>query len=400
MKKDLKYYIILFAAVAIFILYEFNKPKVIDWRVSLAPWEKNPFGTFVLNETLPDLIHQEPIIFENRTFYELSETDTSAQNYFVLCNEFNPDAEDTEKLIDLVQQGSNVFVASSWYAGKFADSLNIEIDDLYLNDSARYSGLFSLKPQEDSIGISFTNKKYDQPTYYFKTRTVAEYFSSIDTLHAQVIAVNEKGYPVMIRQQFGNGNIFVSTLPLAFTNYYMLWGDNHNFASMCLSYLPMDGIVWNSFYQLGRQESLSPIRFIFSEEPLRWAYYLGLIVLIVFVLFEMKRRQRIIPIVKPPENSTLEFTQTVGNLYYNRGDHLNLANKKITFFKEQLRAKYFVHTNVIDEEFYEELSHKSDVKLDEVKTLFQYIRAIENQNNINENELFELNQKIDSFLKN
>ncbi len=400
MKKDLKYYIILLGAILIFIIYEFNKPKVIDWSVSLATSDRNPFGTMVMKEVFPDLIDQGTLEFENKTFYEINEEDSTAHNYMVLCEDFNPDEEDTQKLIDLVDAGSNVFVASSWYVGDFAYLLNIEVADLYLNDSLRYSGLFMLNSQEDSVAITFTNDQLNREKYYFKTRTAAEYFSSIDTLNATVLATNQNGYPVLIKQKFGNGNLILSTLPLAFTNYYMLWENNHEFASKCLSYLPNESIIWNTYYQMGRQVSRSPIRFIFSQEPLRWAYYLGLGALIIFVLFEVKRRQRIIPIVKPPENATLEFTQTVGNLYYNHGDHLNLAHKKITYFKEQLRAKYFVQTNSLDEDFYRELSHKSDVKLEEVKKLFNLIETISRKNNINESELFDLSQKLDSFLKN
>ena len=180
----------------------------------------------------------------------------------------------------------------------------------------------------------------------------------------------------------------------------MLWDHNHKFISGALSYFPPKKITWTEYYQLGRQESGSPIRFILSDESLRWAYYLTLFTLLTFVFFEAKRRQRIIPIVKPPENTTLEFAETVGNLYFSHGDHLNLAKKKILFFKEKIRSKYYIQTNVLDEDFYKELSNKTGETVENIKELFKYIGEIERRKQISEAALFDLSKKLDEFLKN
>ena len=59
MKKDLKYYIILLLAFLAFILYELNKPKELSWRVSLSKGDKNPYGTYILDKLLPDLLKQK-----------------------------------------------------------------------------------------------------------------------------------------------------------------------------------------------------------------------------------------------------------------------------------------------------------------------------------------------------
>ena len=158
-------------------------------------------------------------------------------------------------------------------------------------------------------------------------------------------------------------------------------------------------MVWTEYYQLGRQESGSPLRFVLSNESLKWAYYIMLFTLLFFVFFEMKRKQRIIPIVKPPENTTLEFAETVGNLYFNHGDHLNLALKKILFFKEQLRSKYYMQTGVLDEGFYLELSNKTGKELKAVKSLFQHIEEVEAKKQISKTELFNLSEELDEFFK-
>ena len=84
----------------------------------------------------------------------------------------------------------------------------------------------------------------------------------------------------------------------------------------------------------------SIFRYIFTQPALTWAYYLVLIGLLFYALFAGKRTQRVIPVVEPPRNTSLEFAQTVGRLYFQQGDHDNLARKKIQYFLAGLRERY------------------------------------------------------------
>ena len=399
MKKDLKYYLILLLAFSAFILYELNKPKELSWRVSLSKRDKNPYGTYILNDLLARTLRQSEVRHSNKTLFELFH-EGGTENLLILCQSFNPDESDLNALFEMLDAGANIFIASSAYRGKFRDTLNLEVAGILLNDSLKNLGLNYLGALEDSTPVHFVNPHLGDKNYYFKKRTVIEYFESVDTTRTRVIAENESGYPVMTITPWSNGNIILTTLPLSFTNYYLLWNQNHEFVSGALSYLPDKDVIWTEYYQLGRQESGSPIRFVLSNESLRWAYYIMLFTLLTFVFFEAKRRQRIIPIVKPPENTTLEFAETVSHLYYNHGDHLNLALKKILFFKEQIRTRYYVQTSVLDDDFYQELSNKTGQNIETVQSLFQQIAQVEARKRISETELFNLSKKLDEFLKN
>lgn len=399
MKKDLKYYMILLLAFLAFILYELNKPKALNWEVSLSKRDKNPYGTYVLNDLLSEAMRQNEVRHSNKTLFELADEE-HAGNLLILCRYFAPDEPDLKAMLEMLDSGANIFIAASAYGGQFSDTLNLRTGTTLLSDSIQNLGLVYLGVLEDSTPVRFVNPHLDNTNYYFKKRTATEYFESVDTLQTRVIAQNENGYPVLTITPWGNGNIILSTLPLSFTNYYLLWNQNYEFVSGALSYLPDKDLVWTEYYHLGRQESGSPLRFVLSNESLKWAYYVTLFTLLTFVFFEAKRRQRIIPIVKPPENTTLEFAETVGNLYYNHGDHLNLARKKILFFKEQLRTRYYIQTNVLDNNFYRELSNKTGEDIETVKRLFQHIGEIEARKRISETELFDLSNKLDEFLKN
>ena len=121
--------------------------------------------------------------------------------------------------------------------------------------------------------------------------------------------------------------------------------------------------------------------------------------LLFFMIFEAKRKQRIIPIIKPLTNTTLEFVSTIGNLYYQRGDHKNIADKKIQFFFDYIHSNYFMSTAQRDETFSSVLARKSGVKEQTVKSLLEMIHEILSRNTISQDELKSLNKLLEHFYK-
>ena len=81
----------------------------------------------------------------------------------------------------------------------------------------------------------------------------------------------------------------------------------------------------------------SPLRELLKRPPLRWAVYLMMLGVVLFMIFTARRHQRVIPIVEKPKNRSLEFIQLIGTLYYQRHDHADLVRKKFRFFAEEVR---------------------------------------------------------------
>jgi hypothetical protein len=180
----------------------------------------------------------------------------------------------------------------------------------------------------------------------------------------------------------------------------MLSANNQQFVSSTLSYLPVNDLYWTEYYQVGRMESKTPLRFILNNEPLSWAYYLTVTAIIAFMIFEAKRKQRIIPIIQPLPNTSLEFVSTIGNLYYQNGDHKNIAEKKINFLLEQIRSKYLLKTNQLDGAFFTALANKSGKPKAQIEVLFQKISFIHSATMISAEQLMDLNERIEQFNDN
>ncbi len=111
----------------------------------------------------------------------------------------------------------------------------------------------------------------------------------------------------------------------------------------------------------------------------------------------MKRKQRIIPVITPLLNTTLEFVGTIGNLYYQSAEHKNIAEKKIHFLMDQIRSKYWLNTNALDESFIVALARKTGKGEDDVRTLVKSIAAIQAKDRISSEELIDINKKIEKF---
>jgi len=167
-----------------------------------------------------------------------------------------------------------------------------------------------------------------------------------------------------------------------------LYETNHAYAEQTLSLLPTAKTWWTSYYQLGRLESQTPLRFILNNESLRWAYYMVVIGSVLFLLVESKRKQRMIPILLPLANTTLDFVKTIGNMYLQANDHKAIAEKKIAFFLDQVRSNYYLSLETGDA-FVEKVAKKSGNSLESAQRLFALIKVIQSSTRISEQMLLD-----------
>jgi hypothetical protein len=86
----------------------------------------------------------------------------------------------------------------------------------------------------------------------------------------------------------------------------------------------------------------SPLSYWLQNAPLRWCVYLTLLGLLLFCVFYARRRQRVIPVVKQPENKSLEFVQLIGTLYYQKHENRDLLQKKYGYFAELVRRQLLI----------------------------------------------------------
>ena len=96
-----------------------------------------------------------------------------------------------------------------------------------------------------------------------------------------------------------------------------------------------------------------------------------MIAILLFMIFTARRRQRVIPVIREPENKSLEFTELIGTLYYQKKDHADLVHKKFIYFAEELRREIQVDIEEVadDERSFRRIAQKTGMDAEEIGTL-------------------------------
>ena len=385
-------YIFLSLTVALFIVLislKHYSPKPVDWKPNFEEYSKSPYGCFVLNDMMKTVFPSQNIKFNNTGFFvSLDSNYTNRQNLIVITSEFEPDLYDTKALLNYAAKGNNVFISSTNFGRLFLDTLELKIKSPVIDTSA-------FKMGDEVLYLENATLKNDS-VFHFNRKMPVVNISSYNSKKSTLLGTNRYHKPNFISIEHGLGKIYLHTQPMVFTNYHLLYG-NIKYASIVLSYLPVQETIWDNYYKPGRIINTSPMRYILSQPPLQTAYYILLLSLIIYMILESKRRQRIIPVIKPPENHSLQFVKTIGNLYYRQHNNTDLAKKKIIFFKEFLRERYYITSILASNENINHLASKSGLPVKQIKKLLESAQYFETANSITDGGLIELNYRIELF---
>jgi hypothetical protein len=390
--KWARWYIVLIAFLLGAYMYAaYKKPPVIDWRQTLSNRDKIPYGTYIVYNELQSILKQKPKELREPVYDHTNNSEATDETYILIAGGVHTDETDEEELFRYIENGNTVFISAEGVSKSFADTLGIEINayDTDIGD-------------RDSTSLKLVNPAFQSPDIYTNFRyTIDGYFANFDTAKAIVLGKNSNNKVNFIRIPMGEGNLYLHTAPIAFSNYFALKGNNLDYIEKVFSYLPDDNsfVYWDEYYKLGRGGPSTPLRVILGKTNLRYAYFTALIAIILFMVFQAKRRQRVIPVIKPPVNATLDFVETVSRVYFNQKHHHNIAQKKITYWLDAVRGRYSLLTHKLDEEFEAKLVHKSGVAKETVEELVSMIKYVRYHNEISDNDLMKLSRLIDQFNK-
>ena len=420
------YFIIAFSAAVLLTACSDNsgngKKKMPDLSESFSNTDKKPFGTFIAYHELEEMFYRNTIRDERRNFEDSWKylEDTGCV-YICISHSLYSTDQDVEGLLNFVKNGNDAFFAVE----KFDNNLLVKLNCRVSTGIAPLL-LLSGKPYRTS-GVKMRDPgKKDSSLYEYFYLPLSNSFTSYDTTLTKVLGVNESGEPNFIVMFEGKGRIFLHCEPRAFSNYFLLQKNNYEYLQKAFGYVRPypDHVYWNNYYvklhskaQAERRrgsggggsggngsgsndpDSFNSLSEIMSHPSLATAFWLALILLLLYILFGLKRRQRIIEMIKPNDNTTVTFTETVGRLYLQKKDNKNIADKMVTYFNEYIRNNYFLNTNLVNTEFMSTLSRKSGVPFEKVETLYRSIGHSQHAAVIDDYELLSLNEQIQNFYK-
>lgn len=374
------------------VYMESLKPQPVNWTPSYLAKHKLPYGTYVLRNELETMFPGTDVKDVREPPYEFLLDTTANGTYFFVNDLVNFDKYEFDELLAFVNRGNDVFVSTH---GIYVDTLNIESEQLTTTSLDEYP-IFKL-----------VNKNLPSIEFEFDRTFPNMVITKLDTSSAVVLGktafVNRENERVgeginFIKQPYGNGNFYFHTFPEAFTNYFILKSPNQQYTASLLSYLDQKKpILWDEYYKSGKTHITSPMHYLLSHRSLKWAYYISLIGVLFFIIFDGKRKQRAIRVVEPLKNQTLGFTRTIANMYYEKSDHKQIAEHKITHLMEYIRNKFHMTTVNIDDAFINQLAARSANTKDDIRKLFEFINRVHTQNTLTKESLMQLENEIAKF---
>lgn len=405
MKKYFPYILVLVVVASlVFVIARNPGPhKKINERVTLRQKDKIPYGTYVARTLLPELFPKSSIHVDANSpgTWDSIELTSYNQAVLLMAIDFDADKEELSTLLNFVKQGNYVMIVARTLSNEARKYFHLSYNE--------YPAFDRLNLQEDSLAISLVPPVFPNgPLFVYPGKKLASFFVELDTARTTVLGRNENHHPDFIALKTGNGNLFIHLAPLAFSNYFILHQKNINYYQHALSVIPatVKKMLWNEYYlnrptRKGEGETEpNMLRVLMRYPAFTWGLLTGLLTLFLWALLGSRRRQRMIPLHKKPQNDSLVFVKTLGRLYHDRRDHQNLARKMGAYFLEHVRSVYKMPTNVLDEKFMESLHYKSGFPVADLHSIVSFINYLEQGAQIDERELSAFHGELELFYQN
>lgn len=440
----------------LFCLLQVNLPKKFVWSPTFSHVDKQPLGCFVfdsvLTQSLPNGYH-----VTKKTFFQLDQEHAKEKiSVLMVVDQQNLKQLDVKYLCNIARRGGKVMVvaSSSFDDGRNADTVvvdelertfKVRIEDgmyfslrgilagLKAHDNDMYDTIYwnnretmyaaqsyrmfynmvggtlfvDSVPKVKRLAYTLSTAGYD---YRHDSLYVGD-FTRFDTIVDEKERIERidtfaiKKVPTAVSVPYGKGEVIFVSSPLLFTNYGMLEGNTSVYIFRLMSYLA-DLPVYRTEAYVKTDAMLvaeqSPFREFIKRPPLRWALYLALLGVVLFMIFTARRRQRVIPIMSKPANRSLEFIQLIGTLYYQRKDHVDLVRKKFKLFAEELRKTAGVDISDVntDDREYLLLAEKTGMNSDRLKKVIRQIRLVlHSEGNISVEEMRSLIDAMDTIVR-
>ncbi len=389
---------ILLAVIVLTALAILMVPRQPSWRYTYSRFDKNPHGAYVLYEQLKDIFPDAQVQSVQDSLFTVLRDVPAEQTAIVFVTDFLSFNKEEQALLDsIVDKGAQVFLATRQYNEykKFSED-NTEVSNGPFN---RYNSLAidSLYPavvysQKDS---TLFNIRGEYARYYFQP-------DSLDNV-LEIGAINN--HSNFLRYPRGQGNYFILSHPEVFTNNAILYESLQDYAANTLSHANtgnIERVIWDettkpyAYLFKSEQTQLRPLSFIRENEALNVSFYLTIIAVTLMIFVYAKRQQQVIPVIKPLVNKSLEFAHTIGQLYYERHNNKDIAQKRMQYFELNFKKQFQV--NLMDyRNNTEELSYNFGLDKTLLKHYFLLKDTIAQLDEVSDQRIMQLSQVIEQI---
>ncbi|MCR9286571.1 MAG: hypothetical protein NXI23_04185 [Bacteroidetes bacterium] len=400
------------------IFFIFWGDEEVNWSEHYKEDVKDPYGTYVIQNLLKNYFKNEAFLVLEDSLNQALPIDSTGLNYIFIGEATYLDSIDNEAILDFVSGGNTAFIASKTIPFELFEQIYAdECPDFFWDDYESFNdSLVTLNFKHPNLktdtGFQYKYYRFGEVVDYDWSYIDSKIFCEEDFTFIELGYINQST-PNFAKAIYGDGAFYFHTTPIAFTNISLLEESGLEYTHKIFSHLVEGTIYWDQFSRIpeniGRSRNQggsqninkeSPLRYILSQPPLAWAWYLLLSLALLYVIFRAKRKQRIIPILEQNTNTSLEFIGTIGRLYFLQNNHRKLALQKMTLFLGFVREHYHIPTKDLNETFVNQLVAKSEIPKPTVDKILLIYQNIKKASSISENTLIDFHHEMERFYKN
>lgn len=384
-----------------------------EWDVSLKPNREMPYDLSLMKALLRERtegklqIEVRKQLAEGLPTFRKKDSDHTNLLYFFAGEDYFATTNDLDTLLGFVQEGNTalLFVQEALDSSKFRS-------EVFSEEVIDYD--FSFRVETDSIELALSPEATETHCFPFvvedSTSSYLWRFNSLELAekaNAKVLLwgrqYGETFRPVLMRIPYGKGEVYYSMNPLLFSNYYLKEEKHFALFQEVFKDLTDAPVYWDLTSQRyiyerpdgsGRPKQPSPLSYILSQEPLAWAWYSGLALLALFLVFGTKRKSKLIPVLQTPKNTTRTFGEAISALYFKRRDHDAVARMYRQSFLEHLRGQLYISLPINHPDLPEVLLRKTHYNKE---ALLALLEALQKEEELSAQELLHLEERLQTF---
>lgn len=385
-------------------LYGCVQKKQTNWSKHYHRNSKDPYGCYIAYNHLKSIFPNTTVKAGQRMMAQIEKSNKN--NEFgtigghvivVVANGFYLDSNELESVKTFINRGNGLMVFAKDYSQNIYDFMGLKNNDT-LSSYSTSKEVFS----DQKVSLYFNMKEY---VYSFDGISIKDSFShhpdsfGRSYIYGTNTIENTTNY---INYYDSSGVWGLHKNPAVLSNYFLLQGNNRDYFEKLFSSLNqyLSSVTWYTYtYKTeGEDSSESSWTNLLKNEAFRFAFWILLALMVLYALLAGRRRQRIIPYQEPNTNTSLEFVETVGMVYFNQKNNEKLAKKIVAFYLEQVRFKYGFSTSNLNDTLSQKLAAKLGMPLEEISSFIKYLDYIRHTDQVSDNDIKHLHTQCKKYI--
>jgi hypothetical protein len=373
--------------------------KELNRRITLWRRDKIPYGTQLAYDGLAYLFPNSTISV-NKNAPSAIPTGEGKKAYIIIVSSLEPKPSEVTALLNFVGEGNHLFISAHHIGDSLLHALGLKTG----------YGWDQNTNEPDSLELKLYDPGANDYRFFaYPGDSYDNWVTSLDSQYTSVLGRDSRDRPDFVRFNYkGGGTLCLQLAPLAFSNFFLLHKNNRRYYEQALSNLPgsVNEVLWDDYFRYNRNNgNFSALGYIFGyrdkdgHAPLAWAFWLLILLFALVYFFDAKRRQRMIPLISPLRNTSVDFVRTIGQLYFQRRDNHNLAMKMVAHFMDQVRTRYHMPVTAFDEAFADRLAYRTGYSKEALSRLTQYMQALPDKAYVPDEELLDFHHQLEDFYK-